>query len=798
MKTFTQCMAWMFVALVTQHTFAQTLQTVKGQITDRESKFPLMGVTVAVISTNPIAGAATDENGEFKIIGIPVGRHTIKVSYLGYKEQIIPNVVVNAGKETIVDFQLVENVITTDEIVVRGAADKTATNNEMTVVSARSFNLEEAQRYAGSLNDPARMAANFAGVSGGDDARNDIVIRGNSPLGLLWRLEGIEIPNPNHFGSLGTTGGPVSILNTNQLGKSDFMTSAFPANFGNATSGVFDLALRRPNNEKREHMFQIGFNGFEAGTEGPFVKGKKASYMINYRYSTLGVFKALGVEFGTGAAIPQYQDISLKVELPTKKWGKFVIFGLGGLSNIEFYDSKIDTSNKNNNFYNDGTQDILFRSNMGVAGVSHTYFFNSNVSSKLVLAISGTEQPTNVDTIIRTPNAIKLFKNYEGNYRTTRSSVNYSVNYKLNKRNTLNTGLNVDIIGFSLKDKAAFGDTTNTLITIRDSEGSNTLVQTWAQWQHKFSDRVIANVGLHHQYFSLNGQHVAEPRGGIKFQATEKLAFNAGAGIHHQTQPVFVYYTRTRVPGTNEVLPELTNKNLKFTQSNHVVVGADYNLAKNWRIKTEVYYQALRNIPVETQSSSFSMVNIGADFNIPSVDSLVNKGTGFNYGYELTLERFFNNGFYLLGTASLFESKYKGSDGVERNTAFNGNYVLNALGGYEFNVGAKNVVSINLRTTWAGGRRYTPVDAEASMAQKRTVRDDKLAFSAQLPDYFRTDATIGYRREGKKISQQFLLQINNVTNHFNVFQRRYSILDNKVVDVPQQMLLIIPQFRILF
>lgn len=774
---------------------AQSTQTVKGQIIDKESKYPLIGVTVVVTDVNPNIGATTDENGEFKLLNVPVGRRTIKVIYLGYKEQTMPNVVVNAGKETILDFALIENVVTTDEIVVKADADKTATNNDMTVVSARSFNLEEAQRYAGSLNDPSRMAANFAGVSGANDARNDIVIRGNSPLGLLWRLEGIEIPNPNHFGSLGTTGGPVSILNTNQLGKSDFMTSAFPANYGNATSGVFDLALRRPNNEKREHMFQIGFNGLEAGTEGYFSKKSKASYMINYRYSTLGVFKAIGVEFGTGAAIPQYQDISFKIDLPTAKAGKFTLFGLGGLSNIEFYDSKIDTANKQNNFYNDGTQDILFRSNMGVVGLSHTYFINQNTSTKLVVAASGTEQPTTVDTIFRPE--IKLQRNYEGNFSNNRLSVNFSVNRKINRKNTANVGINIDRIGFTLRDKAAFSDTTGRLTTIRNAEGANLLYQAWAQWQHKFSDRFTMNLGLHSQLFSLNNSFALEPRAGLKYQLNEKMSVNAGAGVHNQTQPIFMYYNTTRL-SDGTVSPVLSNKNLGFTNSNHVVVGYDYNFSKNWRMKTEVYYQQLRNIPIESSSSAFSMVNVGSDFNIPSNDSLVNKGTGRNLGYELTLERFFNNGFYLLGTASIFDSKYKGSDGVLRNTAFNGNYVFNVLGGYEYKLNEKNTLSINLRGTFAGGRRYTPIDEEASLQQKRTILKTGEEYQAQLPDYFRADVTLGYKREGKRITQQFLVQINNVTDNVNVFQRRYSIIENKIVDVPQQSLLIIPQYRILF
>lgn len=143
----------------------------------------------------------------------------------------------------------------------------------MATVSARSFTVEETSRYAGSLNDPSRMAANYAGVSSTSDARNDIIIRGNSPLGVLWRLNGMEIPNPNHFGSLGTTGGPVSILNNNLLDKSDFLTGAFPAEYGNALAGVFDLQMRSGNNEKTEFLGQVGFNGFELGAEGPI--GKK-------------------------------------------------------------------------------------------------------------------------------------------------------------------------------------------------------------------------------------------------------------------------------------------------------------------------------------------------------------------------------------------------------------------------------------------------------------------------------------------------------------------------------------------
>lgn len=307
--------------------FAQTANTqiVKGRLLDAQSKSPLIGATVIVVGSSPLIGATSDNEGYYKLTNVPFGRFTLKISYIGYEEQIVPNVLVTAGKEVIMNFELVESLTTLDAVEIKASdnEEKGTLNNEMITVSARTFNIEETRRYAGSRNDPARMASNFAGVVGNNDSRNDIIIRGNSPTGLLWRMEGIDIPNPSHFGALGATGGPVSMLNNNVLDKSDFMTGAFPAMYGNAISGVFDLQMRTGNNEKREYTGQLGFNGFELGAEGYFSKKSRASYLANYRYSAMGVFSLLGLSVGTGSAVPEYQDISFKIDLPTSKAGRF-------------------------------------------------------------------------------------------------------------------------------------------------------------------------------------------------------------------------------------------------------------------------------------------------------------------------------------------------------------------------------------------------------------------------------------------------------------------------------------------
>ncbi|MCO6477543.1 MAG: TonB-dependent receptor, partial [Phaeodactylibacter sp.] len=232
--------------------WGQAFQTIKGAVVDQQSEIPVIGAAVELLSVGPPRGAVTDIDGRFSIAEVPVGRHTVRVSYLGYSPVTIPNVLVTAGKETVLNLSLEESVVQMNEVVVNGRVEKGKANNEMATISTRSFNLEEVTRFSGGRNDVARLAGNFAGVATADDSRNDIVIRGNSPTGVLWRLEGIPIPNPNHFATLGTTGGPVSALNPNLLATSDFLTSAFPAEYGNALAGVFDIGFRSGNRDNYE------------------------------------------------------------------------------------------------------------------------------------------------------------------------------------------------------------------------------------------------------------------------------------------------------------------------------------------------------------------------------------------------------------------------------------------------------------------------------------------------------------------------------------------------------------------
>jgi hypothetical protein len=769
-------------------------QTIRGKIIDEASKTTLPGVNVVLVSDSSAIGAVTDVEGDFKLTNIPIGRHTLKITYIGYESQTIPNVVVTAGKEVILNLSLIEKITTMGEVevVYDRSKDKTVTNNDMTTVSARSFNVDDTKKYAGALGDPSRMAANFAVVIAGNDSRNDIVVRGNSPNGMLWQLEGLNVYNPNHFGSFNSTGGPVSMLNNNNLDKSDFLTSAFPAQYGNATAGVFDLKLRDGNNQKSEFLAQMGFNGIEAGAEGPFSKKSKASYVVNYRYSTLGLFQAMGISFGTGNATPLYQDLNFKISVPTaKNNGKFTFFGIGGNSSIDLLGQDVDTVKAD--FYGDPKQNAYPRFKMGTIGASYQQNISTKTFFKFTLGATAQEQKYTTDSIAYGNTTQSTFLSQVAKFVNAKYSAVLNITHKFNAKNTLAIGGNSDYIMFNYYNKVVYKGVIDRVYV--DINGNTNLSQAYAQFKHRFNTKLSANVGAHFQHFSLNNTMAVEPRAGVKLLLNSRSSINAGYGIHNQIQTIYNYYIQT--PTIEGVT--YTNKNMGFTQSQHFVLGYDNNLTDNIRLKLETYYQMLDKIPVNNYSSSFSALNDGTSFAPSDATNLVNKGTGTNYGVELTLERFFNKGFYFLITGSLFDSKYKGSDGIERNTGFNTKYASNILAGKEFKIGKKgNVLVFNLKMTSIGGKYLTPLNLEASKQSGKAVFDETKAFTEKQPDYFRVDTKIAFRKEYKKSTLEFAVDLQNVTNHQNVFLQGYNAKKNTISTQYQQGFFPVPMVKFTF
>ena len=736
-------------------------QTIKGIVTDDQSGSALTNVTIEIEGL--AINAITDEKGFFKLPGVPVGRQNIKASIISYEDAFIVNIEVTSSKEVVLEIRLKEKVKKMDEVLVQSGRSKLKAVNEAAVVSARQLSIDEAFRYSGTRNDPSRMAQNFAGVSGTNDGRNDIIIRGNSPAGVLWRMDGIDIPNPNHFSTLGATGGPVSILNINTLKNSDFLTSAFPAQYGNALAGVFDLRLRNGNSDKNEFTGQMGFNGFELGAEGPFNKKTKASFLVDYRYSMVASLQNLGLNFGTGTATPYYQDGTFKINLPTKKSGTFSLFGLGGESHIHF---SPESQGKDNLYSSsDGSvRDRDFKSLTGVLGISHSQFYTATTSGKIIFAVSNSSSKYYED-IVNSNEPLK--RAYYKKQVQSKYSYGYTLNKKFNSRNQFTAGIIAEVNKLQLQqDNIKDGD--SVLTNFVNSKATATLIKTFVNLGHRFSDKFSTNIGLYYQQFTLNNFSSIEPRWNIKYQLKQNQSLSFGAGLHSQTQPLEVYFYQTK---NNSGQIELTNKNLDLVKSIHSALGYDVNFSNKFRLKSEIYAQYIFNAAVEKNASSFSMLNSGADFGFPEKTNLVNEGIGNNYGVEITLERFLRKGFYYLITASVFQSKYKGSDDIWRNTAFNSNFVVNVLGGNEFKLNSKTTFGIDTKLTATGGQRYTPFDITASKNAGYIIYKTKEAYSLQNETYLRWDLKFSYIRNLKKVTQKWYIDLQNITGRENIYIR---------------------------
>lgn len=758
-------------------------QTIKGTVVDKESEIPLIGATLELIGPNR-QGVTTDVDGQFRLENIEVGRHMIQVNYLGYEPTTMSNIIVTSGKEVILNIELEESILQLDEVVITAQTDKDKTVNEMASVSARTFSMDEVIRYSGGRNDVSRLVSNFAGVSTADDSRNDIVIRGNSPTSVQWRLEGVAIPNPNHFATLGTTGGPVSALNTNLLKTSDFLTSAFPSEYGNALSGVFDLGFRSGNKDNYEATIQLAaFSGLEAMVEGPLSGSKKTSFVMSFRNSFVGLADAAGIPIGTNAT-PDYRDLSFKFDFGKSTFGKLEMFGILGTSNITFLATETDP----NDLFAEPDTDAKAKSELGILGLKHTYLIDQNTYVRTTISASRAKNNFIQERYLDESFSEKV-KYASADDIVDRQVISTYVNSKRSSKLTFRGGLNIERMNISSLSTNSSGnedlnnDGREDLIIGRNVNEDLYLYEFYIHEKYKITPKSTLQVGVHSQFLSLNRKGVIEPRIGFNYKISDSQTLNIGFGQHAQISPLpFMLQTVESAQG-----PRFINDDLDFTKARHFVLGWDNKIAPSWRAKLEVYYQSLYDVPIEEINSSFSSLNYGADFGFPTTERLVNEGTGENYGIELTIEKFFSNQFYGLLTASVFESKYTGSDGIKRNTAFSNNYVVNLLGGKEYRLGKRNKLTTDFKFTLAGGRRYTPVNLTASKEINSEVLFEEQAFGERYPYYLRIDFKIGValNSDKRKFSQQFFLDFQNVTNRENIFVNRYNRVTNEVNTVLQ-------------
>ena len=718
----------------------QAVQTIRGQVCDVASGEPMIGVTITVENGCTMA-TVSDLDGNFEIKNVPVGRHSVRASYIGYEPVLLKEQLVSSGKELVLTLRMRESISELGEVVVKPRVNKQLPLNEMAQVGARMFSVEEASRYAGGMADPARTASMFAGVATGG-ATNGISIHGNSPQMLQWRVEGIEVPNPNHFAEITEAGGGVfTSLNGTVLANSDFLTGAMPAEFGNALSGAFDMKMRVGNNTKYEHAVQVGTLGVDFASEGPLGKNTKASYLVNYRYSFLEIAKKLHAINMENETL-DYQDLSFKLNMPTSKAGTFAVWFTGLIDN---YESKAPDPSEWETLWD--SNDSWSRQRSCALGLNHTYRFKTGGTLHSSLAFTGAYRKLGVDDYDELMN---LMPDMLGRNSQWNVIISTQHQHKFSSRYTMQNGFEHQHLDFHTwldYIKVVGGP----LYRIYESEGNTGLTRLYTNHKVALSSRLSAVAGVNVMWFNLNNQWLVEPRVSFQYKTSPSSTISVAYALNSRKETTDTYFV---VGGYNQ--------DLGLTRSHHISASFAQRLGENAMLKIEPYWQWLFDVPVE-QGTTYSILN----HNLFYQDrALVNEGAGRNYGVDLTLERYLKDGLYGMLTATLFKSEYRDAQGQWHHTRHDRGYITNILGGKEWMVGKsrKNVFGLNGRLTMMGGDRYTPMvpgttyDDVAKRPDRAIPQDGSDPFSQQMSMNVGYAFSVKYTINKRHTSHHFILE----------------------------------------
>ena len=750
-------------------------QIVKGTVTDAITGETLIGAAVRVLELPETAGM-TNIDGEFSINIKQSGRYTIETSYIGYEPSVLKEVLVAGAKEVVLDIALRESSLELDEVVIKPRINKETTVNPTALVGGMMLSMEEASRYAGGYNDPARLVTAFAGVSGQSDG-NGISVHGNAPQFVQYRLEGVEIFSPNHFADLYGAGfGMVSALNANVITNSDFFVSTFNSSYNNALSGVFDVKMRSGNNSKFENGVQLGSVGIEWTSEGPISKKNNSSFIFNYRYGFSTIARKLKLIETYGSQY-DFQDLSFKLNFPTKKAGTFSVFALGFIDkawdvelDIEDIHSIYDASEQKGSLYN------------AFAGASHKIHFDNKWTWRTTVAYNMQHNKADMEYwgLI-----------FDDNYKPTGfEGKDYPFSYlKQNEdRVVFNTELSKQVtprwlvqLGgeyshrfFDLNFRAA----ENVYEPVPDAPYYATKDNTglanifWSNlW--KPTEKLSINLGVAANYFLLSKDFSVEPRASVKWEPGKRHSIALGYGLHSMIEKLDAYFFRNP-DGT------LANKDLGLSKAHHLLATYIFRFTDNLNLRFNTYYQYGFDTPVGINGSTFCTVN--RLFNYIE-EPLVNEGNTRNYGADITLEHYMSKGFYGQVNGSLFKSEYRGQDKVWRNQLYDRGYMVKVLGGKEWMLGKKNqnVFNVSVKYSLQGGLRHTPIDVDAMRANvaagiidDEPIYIDDKAMSLQFDPSSVLDITVSYKINCKKVSHTIAFEGVNILQNETPYAERFD------------------------
>lgn len=730
-------------------------QKIGGVVTDRLSGKQLAAVSIRVME-KPDLVAVTSDKGEFVFTNLPVGRYTVQAYCLGYELTVIKEIMLTSQKEVALEIAMDPTHYTLNDVVV--VANKERASNKMALTGGRLLRIEEVNRYAGGMDDPARLVSSFAGVST-SLGNNGVSVHGNAPSMLQWKLEGIEIPNPNHFADIATLGGGIlTSLSTNVLANSDFYNSAFPAEYNNAVSGVFDLKLRTGNNRKHEHTFQAGLLGLDFASEGPLSRNNDDSYLINYRYSTTGLMSKLSAGETNGQLL-DYQDLNFKLNFPSKHKGTFSMWGNALVD--RFRTKKEPESSRK---YTDDHKSSKTDQMSAAAGITHRYFFENGGVLRTTLATTYSNNKATED--IFSDSTEMPYLNLRNRY--TNLILTSSFDKKYAEKHSNKTGFTVTNMYYNtLLDRSPFVG--KPLQAISEGKGTTTLLSAYSSSLIEFNKKIYITLGLNAQLLTLNNHWTVEPRAAIRWSSGPKSSIAMAYGLHSRMEKMDVYLVRDKANG------QPLNKDVDFTKAHHLSLSYQYKVSDNMRIKLEPFYQYLFHVPV-IADSSYSILNRNLFY---VEDALVNRGKGQHVGLDITIERYLQKGVYYMLTATLFDAKFAGGDAIWHNGKFNRRFIINGLTGKEWfmNKQQRDLLSVNVKLTLQGGERYAPVLEKSSLnhPDKEIQYEEKNTFAKQFSPMFIANYSISYRLNRLNRSHEIAIKWLNVTGAKEYYGHQYNL-----------------------
>lgn len=751
-----------------QRVWAQQSQQVSGRVEDYVTHTGLKGASIILSQDTIRIGTTSDASGVFLFNNVFPGRYLLSVSFTGYETTQQELLVISARRtETVI--QLREFQHTLDEVEI---VSSRAPYYEL---GEHSITAEKALRLPANYFDPVRVVTSYPGVMTANDQNNTIVIRGNSPAGLLWRINGLDVVNPNHLANAGTFsdkpaayGGGVNIISSQLMERTDFYIGAQPVRYGNALSGVIDMKLRGGDTTDYKYTAQASLLGIDLSAEGPIGKKKNTSFLANYRYSTIGLLSMMGVKFSDEDIT--FQDLTFSLNSSLSKGRSLSWFGFFGASKNSFSKDQEEWETEKDLY------SIEYDSkNFGTGLVFNKTVRQTNLSTGV--SISGSEQTR--DQVAQEPPIDNGLLN-EDRFGLDKFLVSAfgRINAKLNNY-LIETGLQINYMNDDISQIDQFG------ADPRDNNSASVegiLIQPYAQWKVLISDKWNAQTDVRYTYFTYNETGSVEPRIGLEFLPTINSSLKVSYNLVSQLQSVATYAN--------------TNTALEMTKSQHIDLGYSFASGRGFRVSATAYYQKLFDVPVESIASSYSLLN-SIETNLNS--SLESGGTGSNYGIEVLTEKSFFDKSYFIAGASYYRSLYKGSDDIERSTRFDGNYSVNVTYGREWTKikkSSQRSFGISSRVMYLGGLRESPIIADQDSPQ--TVYDNSKAFENRLKDYFRLDLRLNWRKNKGRYTRTIAVDIQNLLGVQNEAYKYYDHVKQKITTQYQLGLIPVLVYRIDF